>query len=80
MEHAKLLTRDEMKSIKAGDDCCCGDIYCKVGGEQYYCSSGDCEDDTTNSIILDLCMSNCIDRAVDEESTCEGCAQFPVME
>lgn len=68
---SKTLSRDEMKSIKAGGGNC-GNIYCTSGGVQYYCTSGSCDDENVDELLNEMCINNCMERG-----DCGGCAQFP---
>ncbi|MDX1641734.1 MAG: hypothetical protein R3220_08540 [Balneolaceae bacterium] len=64
MKYAKLLTRNEMKSIMAG-----GNIHCSIDGNQFECESGS----------LTECTEACAAIAEANGTYCEGCAEFPEM-
>jgi len=62
----KVLNREEMKMVMAGnEECCEGNIKCNVLGNEYYC----------NLPTLEECLDDCSGHW-----TCQGCAQFPAQE
>mgnify|MGYP003626757104 CR=1 FL=1 len=69
MEFLNVLTRNEMKSVKAGTG---GNIHCSIDGNQFSCTGG--------SLIE--CTDACADIAdlIGPGTYCGGCAQFPEME
>lgn len=61
-----ILSRIDMKSIKAGD-LPIGNIRCKINGNEFPCDAPSLTD----------CTIACDDMAFQFGWTCEGCAQFP---
>ncbi|MEX1011832.1 MAG: hypothetical protein WDZ29_07200 [Balneolaceae bacterium] len=72
MEFGSALGREEMKKLMAGSEGdCCGNIYCDIGGEQWYCGSG------YGGGVMTTCLNNCELEAILQDTTCNGCARFP---
>ena len=74
----QILNRAEMKSILAGSNGICGNVYCSIGGEQELMGAYGCNPEEPDQVMLNA-ISNCELEAVVEETTCDGCAQFPAV-
>lgn len=64
MDALQILSRDEMKLIKAGET-----TYCNISGSVVECTPGN------NPDPLLACTDICADYAASTGQTCEGCWQ-----
>ncbi len=77
MEFLNVLTREEMRNVRGGDEFC-GNIYCMMSGQQVWQGFG-CGAPEGELTPMDQAISNCLlEEGIG--GTCGGCAQFPELE
>jgi hypothetical protein len=72
----EILNRTALKSILAGSGGICGNVYCSIGGQQTLMGAYGCNPEDPYEVTLNA-WSNCELEAAFQETTCDGCAQFP---